>query len=301
MSSPSVPSTSKSTATNSRPVLKEVAGGGAANVPTDANAKPQAAPAGATGGTDQVFAEARPRVDDFSFNKEVTAVFDDMLDRSVPFYQEIQRQVAELAVDFAQPGTNVYDLGCSTANSFLNIDRVMRAGGNGDAAAADHGEIRFIGVDASNEMLAKARAKLAAAGFTRPFELQQGDLNAGVEVTNASVAMLVLTLQFVRPLYRERIVRSIYEGTTENGCLILVEKVLGENSTFNRLFIKHYYEMKRRNGYSEMEISQKREALENVLIPYRLEENKELLRGAGFRHVDVFFKWYNFCGMIAMK
>jgi tRNA (cmo5U34)-methyltransferase len=278
--------------------LKQVAG--ATIGARAASAKPQAVPAGA-GGTDQVFAEPRPRVDDFSFNKEVTAVFDDMLDRSVPFYQEIQRQVAELAVDFAQPGTNVYDLGCSTANSFLNIDRVMRAGNNGDTAAAGHGEIKFIGVDASTEMLAKARAKLAAAGFTRPFELQQGDLNAGVEVANASVAMLVLTLQFVRPLYRERIVRSIYEGTTENGCLILVEKVLGENSTFNRLFIKHYYEMKRRNGYSEMEISQKREALENVLIPYRLEENKELLRGAGFRHVDVFFKWYNFCGMIALK
>src|SRR4051794_2808561 len=123
MSSPSSASTSKSASTGSRPVLKEVAGG-AANGPSDATAKPHSAAAGATGGTDQVFAEARPRVDDFSFNKEVTAVFDDMLDRSVPFYQEIQRQVAELAVDFAQPGTNVYDLGCSTANSFLNIDRV---------------------------------------------------------------------------------------------------------------------------------------------------------------------------------
>jgi len=108
-------------------------------------------------------------------------------------------------------------------------------------------------------------------------------------------------LQFIRPLYRERVVKAIYDGLAENGCLIVVEKVLGENSTFNRLFIKHYYEMKRRNGYSEMEISQKREALENVLVPYRLEENKELLRGAGFRHVDVFFKWYNFCGIVAVK
>jgi len=87
----------------------------------------------------------------------------------------------------------------------------------------------------------------------------------------------------------------------ENGALIIVEKVLGEESTLNRLFIQHYYEMKMRNGYSELEISQKREALENVLVPYRLEENKELLRGAGFRHVDVFFKWYNFCGLIALK
>jgi len=274
---------STSASADSHSVLREVrpsSGGGAA-----ADAAAQAA-------ADQVFATPRPRVDDFSFNKEVTAVFDDMLDRSVPFYQEIQRMVAELAVDFAQPGTNVYDLGCSTANSFLNIDRLM---------PPDAGDVRFVGVDDSNDMLAKARAKLAAAGFKRPFELQQGDLNIGVEVKNASVAMLVLTLQFIRPLYRERVVKAIYDGLAENGCLIVVEKVLGENSTFNRLFIKHYYEMKRRNGYSEMEISQKREALENVLVPYRLEENKELLRGAGFRHVDVFFKWYNFCGMIALK
>jgi tRNA (cmo5U34)-methyltransferase len=240
---------------------------------------------------DKVFAKPRKRVDDFSFNKEVTAVFDDMLDRSVPFYQEIQRMTAEMAVDFAQPNTNIYDLGCSTANSFLNIDRLMAPDAN----------VRFVGVDESPAMLDKARAKLTAAKFARPFELEQGDLNAGITVTNASVAMLVLTLQFIRPLYRERVVKAIYDGMTDNGCLIVVEKVLGENSTFNRLFIKHYYEMKRRNGYSEMEISQKREALENVLVPYRLEENKELLRGAGFRHVDVFFKWYNFCGMIAMK
>ncbi|MEA2735703.1 MAG: tRNA (cmo5U34)-methyltransferase [Humisphaera sp.] len=275
--------------TEPRPqVMKELTADKDAGASAAARAPGEAAPAAA----DQVFATPRPNVDDFSFNKEVTAVFDDMLDRSVPFYQEIQRMVAELAVDFAQPGTNVYDLGCSTANSFLNIARLM---------PADSGDVRFVGVDDSNDMLAKARAKLAAAGFARPFELQQGDLNAGVEVKNASVVMLVLTLQFIRPLYRERVVKAIYEGLADNGCLIVVEKVLGENSTFNRLFIKHYYEMKRRNGYSEMEISQKREALENVLVPYRLEENKELLRGAGFRHVDVFFKWYNFCGLIALK
>jgi tRNA (cmo5U34)-methyltransferase len=242
---------------------------------------------------DQVFASPRERVDDFSFNREVTAVFDDMLDRSVPFYREIQRMTAELAVDFAQPGTNVYDLGCSTANSFMNIARLLPP----DAAPG----LRFVGVDDSVEMLAKARAKLDESGFAHPYELLNGDLNAGVEVCNASVVLLVLTLQFVRPLYRERVVKGIYDGLADNGCLIVVEKVLGENSTFNRLFIKHYYELKRRNGYSEMEIAQKREALENVLVPYRLEENKELLRGAGFGHVDVFFKWFNFCGMVAVK
>ena len=250
-----------------------------------------AAASAAADEADRVFAKPRDRVDDFSFNSEVTAVFDDMLDRSVPFYREIQRMTAELCADFAQPGTNVYDLGCSTCNSFLNIDRVMKP----DAG------VSFVGVDYSEEMLAKARGKLEAAKFARPYSLQVGDLDAGVSVENASVAMLVLTLQFVRPLHRERLVRAIHQGMTDNGCLILVEKVLGENSTFNRLFIEHYYEMKKRNGYSELEIAQKREALENVLVPYRLEENKELLKACGFRHTDVFFKWYNFCGMIALK
>jgi tRNA (cmo5U34)-methyltransferase len=240
---------------------------------------------------DRVFAEPRRRPEDFSFNKEVAAAFDDMLDRSVPFYAETQRMVAELAADFAQPGTNVYDLGCSTCNSFLHIDRIL---------AADAG-IRFVGLDSSPDMLTKAEAKLKSANFSRPYTLQAADLNAGVEVENASVVMMVLTLQFIRPLYRERVIRAVARGMVENGCLIIVEKVLGEHSTFNRLFIKHYYEMKLRNGYSELEISQKREALENVLVPYRLDENRELLRGAGFQHVDVFFKWYNFCGILAMK
>lgn len=240
---------------------------------------------------DKVFAAPALRVDDFSFNREVTAVFDDMVSRSVPFYGEMQRMTAELAVDFAMPGTNVYDLGCSTCNPFLGINQLMTPGT----------DVRFVGVDSSEDMLAKAKKKLDAAKFNFPLTLELGDLNKGVAIDNASVVLLVLTLQFIRPLYRERLIRSIYEGLGENGCFIAIEKVLSENSTFNRLFIKHYYELKRRNGYSEMEISQKREALENVLVPYRLEENRELLLQAGFRQVDVFFKWYNFCGIIAIK
>ena len=122
-----------------------------------------------------------------------------------------------------------------------------------------------------------------------------------MKIENASVVLLVLTLQFVRPLHRETLLRSVFEGLNDQGCVILVEKVLGESSTFNRQFIEHYYAMKRRNGYSELEISQKREALENMLVPYRLMENRELLMRVGFRSTDVFFKWYNFCGIIAVK
>jgi len=240
---------------------------------------------------DKLFADARPRAEDFDFGKDTAAVFDDMLDRSVPFYAEIQRMLGELVADFAVAGTSIYDLGCSTGNTFLAAGANLRP----DL------DVRFVGLDSSEEMLRKAQDKLAATQFPWPHVLQRQDLNDGIRVENASVVLMVLTLQFVRPLNRETLIASLHQGLNHNGCLLLVEKVLGEHSTFNRLFIDHYYEMKRRKGYSDMEIAQKREALENVLIPYRLEENKRLLRRVGFQHVDVFFKWYNFCGIVAIK
>lgn len=244
-----------------------------------------------TGTKDQIFAEPANRIADFDFGGKTAAVFDDMLGRSVPFYAEMQRMIGELASDYAAEGTSIYDLGCSTGTTILKIAENIPRERN----------VRYIGVDYSPEMLEIAQRKLTESGFDRPFELECGDLNSGVRIDNASVVLLVLTLQFIRPLYRQRLIKSIYDGMTEKGALILVEKVLGENSEFNRLFIHHYYEMKRENGYSELEIAQKREALENILVPYRLEENKELLREQGFRHVDVFFKWYNFCAIIATK
>ena len=127
------------------------------------------------------------------------------------------------------------------------------------------------------------------------------DLNQEVKIENASVVVLCLTLQFIRPIYREKLVRSIYEGLNPGGALILVEKILAEDSRYNRDFINYYYNYKRRNNYSELEISQKREALENVLIPYKLSENISLLRDQKFDHCEVFFKWYNFAGLIAVK
>lgn len=245
----------------------------------------------ATNARDQIFAAPAERVSDFDFGAKTAAVFDDMLGRSVPFYAEIQRMTGELAADYAAEGTSIYDLGCSTGTTILKIAEHVPLERN----------VRYVGVDNSPEMLDKARRKLVESGFDRPFDLECVDLNNGVRIDNASVVLLVLTLQFIRPMHRHRLIRNIYEGLAENGAVILVEKVLGENSEFNRLFIHHYYEMKRENGYSDLEIAQKREALENILVPYRLEENKELLREQGFRHVDVFFKWYNFCAIIATK
>jgi len=237
---------------------------------------------------DEVYRNDR-QVGDFKFNEEVAAVFDDMVTRSVPFYDEMQRMVRELVADFAAPKTNVYDLGCSTGTTFLLLDEVV------DPAAS------FVGIDNSADMLAKCRGQLESRGVCRPYELCCHDLNQGIAIDNASVVLMILTLQFVRPLHRDKLIADIYRGLNTNGCLVLVEKVLGEDSLFNRLFIKYYYDLKRRNGYSDLEITQKREALENVLVPYKLLENRELLLRVGFRYVDVFFKWYNFCALVAVK
>lgn len=239
-------------------------------------------------GKDKVFNQPR-EASDFKFGNEVVTVFDDMVSRSVPFYGEIQRMVAEIGKDFAMPESNLYDLGCSTGASLILLDKVVDE------------KVKFVGLDDSDEMLKKCDKKLQENGIKRKYELNYADLNQGIAIENASVVNLCLTLQFIRPLNRERLVQQIYDGMNDNGCLILTEKVLGEDSLFNRLFIKYYYDMKRRHNYSDMEISQKREALENVLIPYKLEENKELLKKCGFKLVDVFFKWYNFCGIIAVK
>jgi tRNA (cmo5U34)-methyltransferase len=238
---------------------------------------------------DRVFAAEGSRLSDFRFTQEVATVFDDMVGRSVPFYEEIQRMVVEVAADFAQLGTRLYDLGCSTATTLAALDLRVKPG------------VEFVGVDNSAPMLERARHKLDAQGCSRQLDLICADLHERPAIENASVVCLILTLQFVRPLYRERLIRRIAEGLVHGGCLLLVEKVTSSNTTLNRLFIDYYYELKRRNGYSDVEITRKREALENVLIPYRAEENHKLLFDCGFSHVEEMFRWYNFSTSIAIR
>jgi tRNA (cmo5U34)-methyltransferase len=240
-------------------------------------------------GKDEVFKDEIEQASDFKFGANVANVFDDMVNRSVPFYGEIQRMMAELAADHAREGTYVYDLGCSTGTTMIGMDTMVNR------------DVPFIGIDDSQEMLDKCKLKLMEIGFSRDYELRCADLSQGIKINNASVVVLCLTLQFVRPIYREQLLKNIYDGLNPGGVLILVEKILAEESDFNRDFIEYYYNYKRRNNYSEMEISQKREALENVLIPYKLSEDITLLRDRGFINCEVFFKWYNFAGIIAVK
>lgn len=241
---------------------------------------------------DEVFANTAARASDFQFDAEVARVFDDMLARSVPFYAEQQHIIQETAAKFYQPGTSIYDLGCSTATTLMRL------------AKATGPDSHLVGYDNSAPMLDKSAANIEKAGLSSQIELREGDFNADLsqlELSNASVVTICWTLQFVRPLKRDHLIKWIYDGMVDGGALIVTEKILTNDSNMNRYFIDFYYDFKRRNGYSEEEILKKREALENVLVPYRVDENFEMFRRNGFRTVETFFQWYNFAGFLCVK
>jgi len=238
---------------------------------------------------EDIFKQELEQSTDFKFDKSVVNVFDNMVVRSVPYYLEIQRMMTEIIKDYAKPDTALYDLGCATGTTMLSINTVL------------DDSVKFVGVDDSPQMLTSCRKNLTEMGVTRPLEMLEADLNQDLEIKNASVVVLCLTLQFIRPINRLRLLQQIHGQLNPGGCIILVEKVLGESTEFNRHFIKYYYDMKRRNNYADMEISQKREALENVLVPYKSSENIQLLMDAGFHSCETFFKWHNFAGFVALK
>jgi tRNA (cmo5U34)-methyltransferase len=239
--------------------------------------------------TDQVFKAPMEKSTDFKFDAQVADVFNDMVGRSVPFYLEMQRMMSEIIPDYVRPNTSIYDLGCSTGTTLLSLDKRLDQ------------SVRFVGVDSSAEMIQNSRNNFQNNELTRPYDLITADLYKHFEIKDASVVVMCLTLQFIRPVYRQKMLKSIHQQINDGGCLILIEKILAEDADLNRQFINYYYDLKRRNNYDEMEISQKREALENVLIPYKLSENLEMLAEAGFSKTEVFFKWYNFAGIIAIK
>lgn len=241
---------------------------------------------------DQVFLDSAARAGDFVFDAEVAEAFDDMISRSVPFYHEQQRMIKDIAKKFWIPGTDVYDLGCSTATTLINL-----CGEIGETA-------RFVGYDNSTAMIERAKTKIEKNGFENRIEARYGDLNGDLStlsLENAGVVMMCFTLQFIRPLQRDNLIKRVYNGMIENGAFVVTDKVLTNSSSMNRFFIEFYYDFKKRNGYSENEITRKREALENVLIPYRIDENLELFRRNGFEIVKTFFQWHNFAGFLCVK
>ena len=227
---------------------------------------------------------------DFKFDKDVVNVFDDMVSRSVPCYDLSQAMAISLAEKFITDNSTIVDLGCSTATLLIKLQKKTKKR-----------NLTLIGFDNSQAMLDAAKKKLKKKTYKDKFEFKLVNLEDELDFNNSSVVFMNYTLQFIRPLYRENLLKNIFKKIKKNGCLILMEKVLENNSMFNRMYIDLYYEYKNTRGYSKGEISRKREALENVLIPYRTDENMKLLKDSGFKSVDTFFKWFNWVGIIAVK
>ena len=238
---------------------------------------------------DKVFSEKRNTIEPFAFNEQVVRVFDDMIGRSVPLYRENIRRQAQLAARYFKEGTRVYDLGCSNGNLGLVFCHEM---GNSPFS--------MIAVDNSAPMLEAYRQRLAGTPWEKEIRLVLDDVQT-VSLQKASVVIVNLTLQFIPLEVRHTLISNIYNALEPGGILLLTEKVIHEDPTLDALQQEFYYRFKKENGYSQLEISQKREALENVLIPETLDEHYARLRGAGFRKMDVWLKWFNFASFVCIK
>ena len=241
---------------------------------------------------DKVFQQTH-RVEDFAFDERVAKVFDDMVSRSVPFYNEIQRIQSDLVMDFLpkQDGL-VCDLGCSTGTTINVLSQHPLCPKS----------TRFIGYDNAESMLAKAREKLSSQKESGRASLVAADLNRLPPLPACDVVIVNWTLQFVRPIDREAVLKTIYDALKPGGVLLLSEKTLDNDPLLNRLYIDHYLQFKKsQSGYTDLENQRKREALENVLVPYRLDENYQLLARTGFARWSTFFQWFNFACLIAVK
>lgn len=234
--------------------------------------------------SDKVF--AKPIKKQFEFDEEVAAVFDDMLQRSVPFYEEARHLTEFFALRYLKEGGRLYDLGSSTASLLISIAQKLSF------------KAELIGLDNSQAMIQQAKKKIAA--FSLDIKLKNADI-LNYDYKEADVVVGNYTLQFVRPLVREELVQKIYRTLKKEGVFIFSEKLISHHKRLNKELIDLYYDFKKSQGYSEFEIMQKREALENVLVPYSEEENIEMAKKAGFAHCEVIFRWGNFATFIAMK
>lgn len=235
---------------------------------------------------DQFYGVPFKEITPFTFNAEVAQVFDDMVRRSVPFYDEIHKIICDLLNYHYQPGDTIYDLGCSTGTTLKIIDHYL-----GDKSG------KMIGIDESLPMINKAKEKI---GHLCNVELIHSPIQ-DINFEKCGIVIMNYTLQFIDKSLRHEILTKIYESLRPGGIFILSEKINSESALVHNLLTDLYYDFKRRNGYSELEISQKREALENVLVPLTPKEQLELLKNCGFMQSEMIFQWYNFASFIGIK
>jgi tRNA (cmo5U34)-methyltransferase len=229
----------------------------------------------------------------FRFNDDVARVFPDMLQRSIPGYAATIEAIGSLAARYIQEDTNCYDLGCSLGAATLAMRQGARQPG-----------CRIIAVDTSPAMIEHCREIIEEDGrqsaSSTPVDLMEADIR-DIEIDNASMVVLNYTLQFLAMDDRDLIMRSICDGLNDGGLLVLSEKVVDENENIEQLLIDLHHEHKRRNDYSALEISRKRAALDNVLIPETVAAHRNRLEAAGFSHTAVWLRYFNFVSIIAIK
>jgi tRNA (cmo5U34)-methyltransferase len=225
----------------------------------------------------------------WAFDTSVTNCFDDMLRRSIPQYDVMRDACFQVARRYVQPNTTIVDLGCSRGDA---LERLVDHYG-----AAN----RFLGVEVSEPMLLAARQRFAGMIRAKVVDIRRLDLREEYPNCPASVTLSVLTLQFTPIEYRQELVRRIFQHTLPGGAVILVEKILGATAELNALMVDAYYQLKEQNGYSKEDIDRKRHSLEGVLVPVTAAWNEDLLSGAGFRHIDCFWRWMNFAGWVAVR
>ncbi len=223
----------------------------------------------------------------WKFDENVAEVFTDMLLRSIPGYENMRDLMFRMARNFLQPYSNVLDIGCSTGLSSKMLVECE------EAKKCD-----FSLIDVSEPMLQRCR-KLYEND--RRVDVYKWDIREGMPVQRCSVVISCLTLQFVPIEYRQKVVSNIYGSLQRGGALFLVEKVIGNSATIDDVMVKEYFNIKKENAYTEEQISDKRKALAGTLVPLTGEWNESMLRTAGFTKIDTFWRYLNFCGMVAVK
>jgi tRNA (cmo5U34)-methyltransferase len=238
---------------------------------------------------DTIYQTALERVEPFRFSAEVAGVFDDMIARSVPGYEAAQQMTVKLLNALLPPGGVVYDLGCSTGTTLLTLAERL----------ADP-TIQFVGVDNSPPMLERCRAKVDQYTCRGRIELRCEDLRQ-VRLPGADGAVFHYTLQFVPPEERFGVLQTVAQDLNPGGVVVLTEKIRFNGPRLHEVMTSLHLDHKRGNNYSELEIAQKRAAIEDVLIPLTAEENLELLRASGFAECAQVCQWLNFAMFVALK
>ena len=238
---------------------------------------------------DLIYSTPMDRIADFSFDEKVAGVFPDMIKRSVPGYSTIIAMTGVLAERYAVDGSQCYDLGCSLGASTLSLRHHIE-GRN----------CRIIAVDNSAAMLDRCQKIIDEDNYTTTTELVLADIN-DIDISNASVVVLNFTLQFVATAQRQLLLQKIFNGMCPGGILVLSEKIRFEDEHLQDLNTDLHHAFKKANGYSEMEISQKRTALEKTLLPETIAGHQQRLKAIGFSNIDVWFQCFNFASLVAIK